>query len=330
MPVPMQLWLTAAASQDFRDHLWSSLESRTQSREDATHIVCAIVRSLPSFVLGDEATWEKCRRVIVEHTKDSSFRIRLDGIAILEKLLAGRMEKNDLKGQSGAFALFASSIAWEMLKAEKPHFRTTSLNCYASLVSDDWTVLCKHSVDGERPSFQEHVNAVLSHCMRPKEANAGVRSAACKCIGSICAQFLSEGCGDTEDLAISDEVSLEFCRATCEALSVSLQDPNTEVQGKVSPAHSLSGNTHAKDPRRAHAFHSTFVSNQAVFAAGNLANALRDRNSSLLLLPPNYIKPLCMAVCTCLDEANGKVCLSLLVLYSRIVCSCLADHLPGV
>jgi len=241
MPVPIRLWINSDLSLDFQEYLWSSVESRSASREDAMRILCAIARSLPSFILADPATCERCQSVIESHSKDVSYRIRLDGVTFLEKLLTGRMEMHGFEGDDD-IAIFSSRIAFATLKDTKPQVRTTSLNCYGSLLTRDWLILSKLSEDDGLPCFQQHFNAVLSHCVRPSdhttegESNAGARAAACKAVGSMCTQFLSNLTRGQRECSICDDKRKTFCRATCDILLKSLEDPNAGVRSMVSQA----------------------------------------------------------------------------------------------
>jgi hypothetical protein len=164
-------------------------------------------------------------------------------VSLLEKLLIGRMEKDGQTGDDRAISGFATPIACSMLKDTKPEVRTVALNCYGAFLSNDWLVLYKLSEEeDEHGAFQEHVNAILSHCVRPSdnntdgEANAGIRATACKCIGSVCTQYLFHSIGKQGISLISDEERKTFCRAVCEALSISFRDSNTGVRSMVSPA----------------------------------------------------------------------------------------------
>lgn len=240
MPVPMHMWLSSFLSRDFRENLWNSSESRTAFREDAVKVLCAIVQSIPSFVLDDEDTWNRCQRLIMSYSSDSLFRIRLDGVTLLEALLSGRTERGGVDGDSEKIALFASSTAWKHLNDPKPHFRNASLNCYGCLLSNDWLMLSKVSDSDGRPSCQEQVDGVLALCVKPSEPNAGVRSKACKSIGHICTQYLSSLFGKQTNSPIDydDEATRIFCRAVCETLLISLQD-SSAIRGMVSQSSTL-------------------------------------------------------------------------------------------
>lgn len=234
IPLPMRLWLSSILSQDFRNFIWNSLEEKRDAREDAMQILCSIVRSSPSFVFVDQATWERCQQVIIEHIGDASFQIKLGGLTLLEHVLTGRMEKNPETVVDKSIALFATSIAFDMLKCPKPYFRTTTLKCFGAFLSQDWLDIFKLSADAKLPSFQDHVNAILFHCTQPNECSASVRSAACKCIGSICTNYLcdlSEGEGGIDS---RDEERRVFCASVCKTLLISLQDSNV-IKESVSP-----------------------------------------------------------------------------------------------
>ena len=259
MSIPMQHWLSSVSSRDFREYLWSSLELSKNSREECIQVICAIARSLPSFILEDQTTWERCQRVIAAHASDSSYRIRLDGVSFLEKLLMGRMEKHE-QNDDTAIAIFASSIAWAMLKDTKPQVRTIALNCYGAFLPNDWLVLSELPKENVEPAFQHHVNAILSHCVETRvtftdgEPHAGVRAAACKCIGSVCTQFLSSHASIHEDSLIIDEERETFCKSTCDALVLSVQDSNAGVRSMVSLAIETTGSTSAQRPHCLHNF----------------------------------------------------------------------------
>ena len=226
MALPMRLWLSSILSQDFRNFLWNSLEQKRDSREDAMRILCSIVRSSPSFVFADQASWERCQQVIVTYTGDVSFETQLGGLTLLEHVLTGRTEKRPETVGNNSIALFATSIAFDMLKDAKPHFRTTSLKCFGAFLSQDWFAISMLSAEDRLPSFQDHANAILFHCTQPNEHNAGVRSAACKCIGNICTEYLCHPIEGEGRMETRDEEKMVFCALICETLLTSLQDSN--------------------------------------------------------------------------------------------------------
>lgn len=237
MPVPMRIWLCSAQSLEFREYLWSSLESRTPSRENAVKIVCDLVRSFPSFVQDERATWERFESMILAHVSDLSMRVRIHGMELLEMFLTGRMEKNQIGGENATrIAMVSSSLAWRLLGDPKPRFRIAGLNCYASLLPDDWLVLFSEACvnDDERPSIYEQFNGIMFLCSMPNEANAGVRAVACKCVGSVCTQFLSKSFQSRADLSANGETTKDFCSAACEALSAAMDDSNVNTRNNVS------------------------------------------------------------------------------------------------
>lgn len=239
MPGPMRLWLSSEASHEFCEYLWSSLESRTNARWVALQIMSALSCSLPSFVSKDNATFERFKQVIKTHMSHDSAPIRLEGAKIFGAFLAGRKERNEGIGTNEAIAILSSSIAWEMLQDPRPQFRTWGLNYYASLLSDDWLLVSERSRQDERPCFQQQVEAVFAHCTLPDEANNGVRSTACRCIGIICTQYISARNRDQGEFRIGDEAAKEFCVATSKTLLISLQDPNAAVRSMVRPENML-------------------------------------------------------------------------------------------
>lgn len=281
MAVPMRVWLLSASSLEFREYLWRSVESREDGRKDSIHILCAMARTLPSAMLSDGMTLERFQRVVVTHTADACHHVRLDGVTLLDYLLMGRMEDiyvQDLEG----IAMFASSISRTMLKDQKAIIRTASLNSYRSLLTLDWGVLSAIPRQDGNTGFSHDIDTVLSHCVRPSvtafegEANASVRSAACKSIGGICSQILSIPSGEYNS-HVNDEQARALCRAVCDSLLVALQDPSSEVRS------------------------------MAVFAVGDLAHALRNRASVELVVAPSNFQPLCVAVYNCLLDSNDKV-----------------------
>jgi hypothetical protein len=280
MAVPMRLWLVSASSLEFREYLWRSVESREDGRKDSINILCAMARTLPSAILSDRMTLEKFKRVVAAHASDVSHHVRLDGVMLLEHLVMGRIE-NEYVQEIESIAMFVSSIARTMLKDQEATIRTASLNCYRSLLTLDWGVLSTIPRQ-DNIGLPRDINTILSHCVRPSEttfegeANACVRSAACKSIGGVCSQYLSiQMAENTSD--VNDEQVKMVCRAVCDALLVALHDPNAGVRS------------------------------MAVFAVGNLAHALRDRASVELVVPPSIFQPLCVSVYTCLLESNDKV-----------------------
>lgn len=281
MAVPMRAWLLSSSSLEFWEYQWSSVELKDNARKDSMQILCAIARTLPSTFLSDRMTWERFQRAVVEHATDALHHVRLDGVILLEKLLMGRIENFNVTEVEG-IAMFASSIARAMLKDEKTPIRTVSLNCYGSLLTLDWPTLSVLPGEDGETGFSKDINTVLSYCVRPSEtnfegeANAGVRSAACKSIGCICTQYLSVPTRNCSS-HISDEQARTFCRAVCDAALVALQDPNVGVRS------------------------------MAVFAVGNLAHAVRDRASVELFIPPLNFQVLFVAVYNCLPESNDKV-----------------------
>jgi hypothetical protein len=281
MAVPMRVWLLSTSSREFREHLWRSVESREGGRKDSIHILCAMARTLPSAMLSDRMTWERFQRVVAAHATDASHHVRLDGVTLLENVLMGRIENDNVQEVEGIF-IFVSSIARTMLNDQKATIRTASLNCYGSLLTLDWPVLSTISGQDGNTGFSRDINTVLSHCVRPSEttfegeANACVRSAACKSIGGVCTQYLSIPAGEYSS-HINDEQARTLCRAVCDTILVALQDPNAGVRS------------------------------MAVFAVGNLAHAVRDRASVEFVIPPPNLQPLCVAVYNCLLESNDKV-----------------------
>ena len=249
MAVPMRLWLLSTTSFDFREYLWRSAELMDDARKDSMQIISAMARTLPRAILLDPECMERFQNVVRDHSMNSSYQVRLDGVVLLEQLLVGRAELEGAQTVDESIALFSYSIARNLLNDEKPQIRTASLNCYEKFLTEDWVMLSTVQVENCCDGVRQHIEPILSKCVRPNdvnreegEPNAGVRAAACKSVGGICTQYLATSMrhhkmpdsAETSVCKFSDqEVSL-FCGSVCDALLVFLEDSNKGVRSTVS------------------------------------------------------------------------------------------------
>ena len=299
MCVPAGIYLSSSAGVNFLDKLFASVEACDRNWRNSKSLIRAILRTRPRTAL---LRWDVLKRIIRTHTSNQKPDIRSAALEILEGLIGGRRDFDDANKDSPAdnsISIFTGSLLKEMVSDSNAKVRSLVFQSYGGLQGRDWMAILK-----EESTIICHAQLILMHCQNPAdcatgEANANVRSEACKAIGELSSHCLSLevlSCFSELTVVIPEDDVRAICKAVFETMLKSLHDSNASVRCMVSTPTPTSClfTSHLR----------SFAFSKALFALGNLALALRNRFDCFDF---STLVRVCTAVHQCMQDSDDKV-----------------------
>ena len=226
MCVPAHLWLGKEAASAFLNSMFEAVGAEFSLSKLSPKVLSAVLRTRPETAFTLWTTFESVLRECVARDKSET---KLICIGILESFMLGRKDFGDTAEETKSTARIVGltcNILENTRDDKLVQCRCSSFNTYGALLGRDWIM-----IDSEHNSLLHHFQTIQLHC---EDANAKVRSAACKSMGDFCTQYmssktLSKGIDTTEMESRFKFISREICKT----MSKALEDKNASVRSMV-------------------------------------------------------------------------------------------------
>jgi hypothetical protein len=287
MVSPMKTWLGCAAGQDFI----RTLLLAAQEQDNPRKVLRAVVRSSPQSMLTAEATWDLFQQCVQVQVESYVQGTQLAGLQLVEAILRGRKDfaGSNASGASVSTTLvsFVAPILHKAITSDNASCNCVGVAAYGSLVGLDWALL-----SAEDGGCLARVRSILLLCDGGGNRSAKVRSETCKAVGDMCAEYFSAESFQLQDMG---EARL-ICDEVCVVVERAMNDTVASVRS------------------------------MALYAAGNLAQSLREDAVPLIVNPVAFSR-LILRVRDLMDDDDDKATGNAIRSVAHAVCLLLReDH----
>jgi hypothetical protein len=247
MSMPTRTWLAGADGSGFVRRTLDSMETMKDSQSTMTNssqLLRAMLRTRPETAI---LHWDQMEQLLRRSAGSEDSKTRLRGLELLEGIVVGRKDFGDADEEETTTSMVAPLVAFILRGARDDvaaSCRCVAFQTYSGLLARDWVVI--HGSD-EDNGLLDHVGAILAHCRKmpgsankPGEADAKVRSAACKAIGDVCTQCISSTLGEATagkaHAILTEDHFRCILRDVYEAMLEAIDESNFSVRSMVSRA----------------------------------------------------------------------------------------------